>query len=163
VAVLFVFQENWEELKQTFMALHLFPLAAFLAAGLAWLLAERRSWRPWVAVVAGAGLLTALLLGLRQLDIPADERWYVRFPHAGSNDAGLDELPVALRKDWHFFYTHETEHEIDVERVFMTRPNPLPELYRPLHLPDGDDWRKLAAEPFTKELRTLAVWSYIYE
>ncbi len=161
--VLFFFQENWEELKQTFMALHLFPLAAFVAAGLAWLVEGLRSWKRWAGVLVAAAHVGALLLVVRGWEVPADERWYVRFPHAGSNDAGLDELPVELRKDWHFFYTHETEAEIHVERHHMTRPRPWPSLYRPLHLPSSEDLGEMLQEPRQQQLRTLAIWSYIYE
>lgn len=163
VAVLFVFQENWEELKQTFMALHLFPLAAFVTFGLYWLAGGLKSWKRWTAVGVSAVLLGALLLGIRQWEVPVDERWYVRFPHAGSNDSGLDELPVELRKDWHFFYTKETTAEIEAERRHMTQPWPWPSFYRPVHTPTGEDFQKMMAEPSTRELSTLAIWSYIYE
>ena len=163
VAVLFVFQENWEELKQTFMALHLFPLAAFVTMGLAWMAQGLGSWKRWAGIAAAAVLLGVTLLGVRQWTVPVDERWYVRFPHAGSNDAGLDELPVHLRKDWHFFYTHETDREILAERRHMTQPWPWPSLYRPLHLPSAEDLARIPREPTTRELRTLAIWSYIYE
>ena len=159
--VLFAFQENWEELKQTFMALHLFPLAAALAFGLDWGSGGARRWIP--VVVAGA-LLWGAVLGLRGLEVPADERWYVRFPHAAANDAGLDELPVELRKDWHFFYTRETSTEIAREKLDMTHVRPWPTMYRPFHWPGvGVALEELAGEPTTRELRTLAVWSYIYE
>jgi hypothetical protein len=161
--VLFAPQENWEELKQTFMALHLFPLVAFVSAGLAWLLARLRSPRAW-------GVLGALVVGLglfvfsaRWVDAPADERWYVRFPHAGRNDAGLEELPEARRKDWEYFYTRETESEIARERVDLASPSPLPALYRPLEWPSAATLTRLAEEPFQRELSALAVWSYIYE
>ena len=163
VCALFAFQENWEELKQTFMALHLFPLAAFLAAGLAWFAERPRAPARWVGLAAAAGALALALLSLRGLEIPADERWYVRFPHAGSNDTGMDGLPVRLRKDWHFFYTRESAAEIAAERLHMTRPRPWPALYRPPHVPDGEDLAAALREPRQRELSTLAVWSYIYE
>jgi hypothetical protein len=163
VAVLFVFQENWEELKQTFMALHLFPLAAFVTMGLVWVAEGLNSWKRASAVGVAAVLLAAVLLGIRQWEVPADERWYVRFPHAGANDTGMDGLPVHLRKDWHFFYTHESPEEIEQERWHMTQPWPWPSLYRPVHLPDGEDFAAILEEPVTREHRTLAIWSYIYE
>ena len=163
VAFLFVFQENWEELKQTFMALHLFPLAAFLATGLQWLGERLGDWRRW-AVVGGLCVLTGVvLLGIRTLEFPADLRWYERFPHAAVNDSGLDELPEDLRKDWQFFYTRETDSEIQRERQELTRPSLLPALYRSFHFPGSDVGRRIVAEPFEQEHRTLAIWSYIYE
>lgn len=163
VVVLFFFQENWEELKQTFMALHLFPLAAFLGAGLAWFGEGVKDWRRWAVTASIAAAVVVSLLGLRGLKVPADERWYVRFPHAAVNDAGLDELPEALRKDWQFFYTRETEGEIQREREHMTRPCLFPNLYRPFVFPAAEGLSRLAAEPFEREHRTLAIWSYIYE
>ncbi|MFH1464522.1 MAG: hypothetical protein ABIO70_09050 [Pseudomonadota bacterium] len=163
VFALFVPQENWEELKQTFMALHLLPLAAFVAAGLAWLAAGVRQPRRWGLVAAVAAAIAAAVWGAGAVDLPADERWYVRFPHAGRNDSGLDALPERLRKDWHFFYTHETEAEIAAERQKLATPHLLPRLYRPFTAPPADLARRLVGEPTTDTLQTLAIWSYIYE
>lgn len=160
---LFFFQENWEELKQTFMALHLFPLAAFVAAGFAWLAKGLRSWRRWATVAVLAGVLAGGVLAAGLVRAPADERWYYRFPHAGNNDAGLAELPENRRKDWHFFYTRETEAEIERERRALTTPSPLPALYRPMDVDWGERLERIAREPFQRELTTLAIWSYIYE
>ncbi|NOZ01124.1 MAG: DUF2029 domain-containing protein, partial [Deltaproteobacteria bacterium] len=117
VALLFFFQENWEELKQTFMALHMFPLVAFVAAGLAWLGERMKDWKRWALVVVVAAAFAVAVLAARGVQAPADERWYVRFPHAATSDSGLAELPEELRKDWQFFYTHETEAEIRRERM----------------------------------------------
>ncbi len=163
VALLFAFQENWEELKQTFMALHLFPVAAFLAAGLVWLWEGRREVRRWVAVAAVAVAMGVAARAAALLDVPADERWYVRFPHAARNESGLDGLPEDRRKDWHFFYTRETPDEVARERAHMTSPAPWPSLYRPFVAPPADVLERIAREPFEREHRTLAVWSYIYE
>ena len=163
VAVLFVFQENWEELKQTFMALHLFPLAAFVTMGMVWVAEGLNSWKRAASVGVAAVLIAALLLGIRQWEVPIDERWYVRFPHAGANDTGMDGLPVHLRKDWQFFYTHESPEEIEQERWHMTQPWPWPSFYRPVHLPTGEDLSAILEEPVTREHSTLAIWSYIYE
>lgn len=160
---LFAFQENWEELKQTFMALHLFPLAVFVAAGGRWLFARRRSRGPWGIVVGTAAALALGLLALRPLDLPEDERWYHRFPHAETNDSGLSLLPQEQRKDWQFFYSREAPGEAADEQTRLTRPSLLPRLYRPLHVPTDAVWHRIAEEPSTTHLKTLAVWSYIYE
>lgn len=159
---LFFAQENWEELKQTFMALHLFPLVAFMAAGARWL-AEGWGARRGLVTIAIAGGLAALVLACRLVDVPADERWYVRFPHAARNESGLAELPDERRMDWHYFYTREVPSEAARERRFMTTPNLLPARYRPWHLATAAELRAALAEPWTRHLRTLAIWSYIYE
>jgi len=163
MAALFFFQENWEELKQTFMALHLFPLAAFLAGGLAWFGAGLRDWRRWAAVAGLAGVTALAVLGVGRLDFPADTRWYERFPHAATNDSGLVELPEDLRKDWQFFYTRETEGEIAREKADLTRPCIVPTLYRPFDIDFSNALGRIAEEPGDRDLRTLAIWSYIYE
>lgn len=163
VALLFAFQENWEELKQTFMALQLFPLVVFVAAGLRWLGDRRREAYAWLMLGASLLVLTAGVLAIRQLEVEPDGRWYERFPHARNSESGLDELPPELRKDWHYFYTRETEAEVEREREHMTRLRPWPVLYRPLHVPDRADLQRIGREPVDRELRTLAIWSYIYE
>jgi len=162
VALLFAPQENWEELKQTFMALHLLPLAAFVAAGLAFVAEAAHDWQRYVPPLAAAGALAAGVVAARAVDAPADERWYERFPHAARNDAGLAGLPEERRKDWHFFYTRETPGEVAAERDRMTMPSLLPAMYRPMHRPDAGTLARMASEPWRKDLKTLAVWSYIY-
>ena len=163
VYALFMFQENWEELKQTFMALHLFPLAVFVAAGARWLAdgwQRRRSWFAWGAACA------VLALGVHlagRLEVPVDDRWYVRFPHAARNDSGLAELPDERRKDWHFFYTRETPAEVARQKERLATPSAFPASYLPFVAPPGGVLDRIASEPFTRTLRTLAVWSYIYE
>jgi hypothetical protein len=163
VYALFVVQENWEELKQTFMALHLFPLAIFVAAGGAWLASGWRRMARWGVVLGTAGALALGLLALRTVELPEDTRWYVRFPHAATNDAGLERLSQERRKDWHFFYTREAPGEADAERSRMTSPSPLPQLYRPFNRPADGAWGRILDEAGETHLRTLAVWSYIYE
>ncbi len=166
VYALFFFQENWEELKQTFMALHMFPLAAFTAAGLQWLIARRASrllMRRAALLLGLAALLGALVFSARHLEIPEDERWYERFPHAAANATGLLELPDERRKDWHFFHTRAAPAAVERERRHMTTPNPLPALYRPFTPPVRDNLTRIPREPFERELKTLAIWSYIYE
>jgi hypothetical protein len=145
------------------MALHLFPLVAFVAAGARWVAADgAKRWR--LAVLAAACVVLAGGVRLaRGVQVPDDERWYVRFPHAARNDSGLAELPEERRMDWHYFYTRETPAEIERERAKLTTPRPWPSLYLPFVAPAPDTLARMASEPFTRHLRTLAIWSYIYE
>lgn len=163
VYLLFAFQENWEELKQTFMALHLLPLFAFVAMGLRYMAAGIRDIRRWSILGAASIVVVIVVMSARLLDVQADERWYERFPHAAANQSGLGELPEELRKDWHFFYTRETPEEVERERANLTRLSIFPQMYRPIYFPDDSVFSKIMNEPSTRELRTLAIWSYIYE
>lgn len=163
VYALFMFQENWEELKQTFMALHLFPLAAFVTVGARWLADDWRN-RNRYRVLGVACLVLALGVHLAgKLDVPVDDRWYVRFPHAAKNETGLAELPDERRMDWHFFYTRESAAEIEKQRKRLSTASLFPAMYLPFVVPGSDVLDRIATEPFTRELRTLAIWSYIYE
>ncbi len=159
---MFFFQENWEELKQTFMALHLFPLIAFVAAAWLWIAEEARSWRRWGTLAACTVAVTVAVLSAGLVDVPADDRWYARFPHAANHEWG-QPLTEVQRKDWQFFYTRENEEEIAHEQRTLSTPSPLPAAYRPIHFADGEDLAQMAREPFLREWRTLAIWSYIYE
>ena len=163
VYALFMCQENWEELKQTFMALHLFPLVVFVAAGARALTDHARERRQWLVWGALCVLLAAGVVGAGRLRVPVDARWYQRFPHADRNESGLTELPDERRMDWHFFYTREAPAEIERQRARLTSPSLWPAMYLPLVTPTPGILGRMAAEPSTRELRTLAIWSYIYE
>lgn len=156
-------QENWEELKMTYLVL-LWPAAMLpLAQGVQWL--AEREVRPvrrlglLVAVTAGVWVGAALL---GRTEAPLDARWYVRFPHAATNAAGFAELPPEKRWAWEFFHSAESPSEVARERGRLVPPRLLPGLYQPLEFAPVSGLGRMAREVGTDDVRTLAIWKYIY-
>ncbi len=150
--------ENWDELKMTYILLFSPTLALFCAGGLEQL-GQRRHLYAFGALVL---VLALLPRGLSRLDTPVDERWYVRFPGAAINASGIELLTDDQRRDWEFFHTRESEDELAIERLKLTRGNLLPRRYwrrEPSWVAGG---KRLGAELGQRTLRVLAVWYYIY-
>lgn len=156
--------ENWDELKMTYALLYQPALAIWVVAGL------REAVR--LLAVGDAprlgGLVTAVLflaLGARALagiQVPLDERWYVRFPGAAANGSGIALLTDEPRRGWELFHTRESPEELAIERARYARGNVLPARYWE-HEPDWSDGvTALGRELGERELRLLAVWYYIY-
>jgi len=163
VYVLFGPQENWEEVKMTFMLLAWPPLALFLAEGFHWLVAD--SARQRLGALLGVSVLVGLgvtLLG--QVDAPQDMRWYVRFPNASleTNPAAQEGLAEEDRNDWLYFQSYETEAEISRERAKLTAALPWPAPYLPLTWDFGREWSEMRDEAGSRELEVLEIWGYIY-
>jgi hypothetical protein len=159
-------QENWEELKMTYLVL-LFPAGALpFAEGLRQLASpvdDRK--RRLARVGAFLGCAAVVWLGARALgtvEAPVDERWWQRFPHAARNRAGFAELPHALRWSWEFFHSGESEAELRRERARLVPPRLLPSSYRERPLDLAGEVRRMRVELETPEMRTLAIWKYIY-
>jgi hypothetical protein len=167
-------QENWEELKMTYLVL-LFPAAALpFAEGLRWMtgaagvassgpgdgtprLPLRILAFSLVAAVVWSGAYT-----IGALAVPADARWWQRFPHAAVNRAGYAELPHELRWSWEFFHSGESDSELRRERDRLWPPGLFPRTYRARSVSIGEEIRRMAGEAETTSLRTLAIWKYIY-
>jgi len=164
VYLLFGPQENWEEVKMTFMLLAWPPIGVFVAAGVAALMDRLQFKRRLVTV----GVLAALLFGGVQLvgavDAPQDERWYVRFPNAdkNKNPAAQEGLSEDQRNDWVYFQSYENAEEIARERKKLTQGWPWPAQYLPLNWDFGREWNEMSKEAYEKDLTVLEIWGYIY-
>jgi hypothetical protein len=164
VYLLFGPQENWEEVKMTFMLLAWPPIGVFAAAGgLPWL--DPSSRRR--AIQTTVGLAVLVMVGVKLLGTvhaPQDERWYIRFPKAAETDPGAQPgLAEAQRNDWTYFQSYETEEEIARERHKLTRALPWPARYLPLEWDFSREWGEMVQESGTRELRILEIWGYIYD
>lgn len=151
-----VVQENWEELKTTFVLLLFNPIIIFMVAGIKWLFREGFTLKLF-KIVGVSLILMFLVKAAYNLEIQEDERWYQRFPHAVNSESGLEVLGEEYRDGWQFFYTCETEEEYLFQKRKLTEGNPLPELYEKFELtvPDTNDI-------YRKDLETLEIWNYIY-
>jgi hypothetical protein len=164
VYLLFGPQENWEEVKMTFMLLAWPPIGVFVAAGTAGFLDKLQLKRRLIQV----GVIAVLLLGGVQLagavHVPQDTRWYVRFPNAdkAKNPAAQEGLTEEQRNDWVYFQSYETSAEIERERAKLTASLPWPARYLPLNWDFGREWDEMKEEAYRKELTVLEIWGYIY-
>ena len=157
--VLLLPHENWDELKMTYLLLALPGLALPAAAGLRWM---GRRPRRLVALAALTALLSGLAMAGRFVDVPVDQRWYVRFPGAATNNSGIELLRGAQRRDWEFFHTRETPRELELEAARLFRGNVLPARRWPDEVSWGESLDLLVEQLGQRELRVLAVWRYIY-
>ena len=181
VFLLFGPQENWEEVKMTFMLLAWPPLAVWLSAGLqaAWggdwamVTGERSSkeggW--WDAMririttlVALSFLVYAGVYMAGKVEAPVDQRWYVRFPNADKvkNPGAQAGLAEAERNDWRYFQSYETAEEIARERRKLVAGWPWPAPYLPLNWDAQREAAEMVQEAGERKLQVLEIWGYIY-
>jgi len=160
--LLFAFQENWEELKMSFIMLMLPPLVVLAAHG-ATSLTQLSRFVPNVLGIATLAIFLAVFLKFSfHLEYPADSRWYQRFPKAAVNASRLDGLPRDERLDPEFFLTRETDEERLVEKQRLSEVCLLPCSYLPV---DGDVEHmaeRVKTEFASRRLSVSNVWNLIY-
>jgi hypothetical protein len=165
VYVLFGPQENWEEVKMTFMLLAWPPLGIFIAAGASGLAPKAPGFGKRAGIALGLALLVFVSVkALGSVEVPQDERWYVRFPNGDKtkNPAAQEGLAETERNDWVYFQSYETESEIARERGKLTAGLPWPAQYLPLDWDFGREWTEMNDEVGKRELVVLEIWGYIY-
>lgn len=155
------FQENWEELKMSFLMLQLPALVVFMAYGLQRLTSIGGLRHNVFALITVCALCAILLKFSFYLEFPTDKRWYVRFPKAAVNESKLDGLAQDRRLDPEFFLTFETEEERLAEKKKLSSLCLLPCSYLPLEL-DADSLTHLPAELNQQALPVYNVWDQIY-
>jgi len=156
------FQENWEELKMSFLMLQLPPLVLLMAFGLQRLTAIGGVRRNVISLLAALILLTVGLKFCFYLEFPQDQRWYQRFPKAAVNASELDGLPPEKRLDPEFFLTRETDEERLAEKKRFTAMCLIPCAYLPLDT-NADSWgTEVRHELDTRVLKVRNVWDTIY-
>ncbi|MBR57246.1 MAG: hypothetical protein CMH54_04225 [Myxococcales bacterium] len=164
VYILFGPQENWEEVKMTF-ALLMFPIwTIFLAVGLRW------AWRPWdrrrvIAFAVTCCSVFAVVRAARYVRVPADHRWYQRFPNADMerNPDAHAGLAANKRNDAIYFESYETPSEIARERRKLTAGYLWPAPYLPLSWDLRREGGEMGSEYGQRSLEILAVWDDIYD
>jgi 4-amino-4-deoxy-L-arabinose transferase-like glycosyltransferase len=156
-------QENWEELKMTYLVLLAPPVATWLGAGAAFLADGARSPVRRLGALAGAVVAVAVVaFVLGSVEVPADPRWPIRFPHAATNAAGFEVLPADKRWAWEFFHSAESEEELARERERLVPPALWPRTFRAPLLGSAAGPSTFAAELRQESITTLAIWKYIY-
>jgi hypothetical protein len=156
------FQENWEELKMSFLFLVMPPVFVFIAFGLGRFTAIGE-FRTNLFTIVGFGIVAAIVLKFAFfLQFPADDRWYERFPKARDNVSQLDGLPPEKRLSPEFFLTRET----DEERLELKKKLTTVCIFPCSHLPLRTDMATLGTtvkeELQTDRLTVRNVWDLIY-
>lgn len=156
------FQENWEELKMSTVLLMFVPWGIWIGVAIQAFteVRERTSVATAVGVLALALLVLPRLAG--SIDLPADPRWYERFPHAARNESGLAELPDDERLTWKLFYTREQPAEVARNRALLTSIWPWPMPYVPRPAGASPTLARLRSEWGERSLRIFEVWRRIY-
>ena len=170
VYALFGPQENWEEVKMTFMLLAWPPLAPLFAIGLADVLpgdaakTPRTSGFRWIPLVACTALAFGGVQALATVQAPQDMRWYVRFPNAdkAKNPGAQEGLAEVDRNEWRYFQSYETEGEIAQQRAKLSAGWPWPSRYLPVRFELSAAWERMVSEAGRRHLEVLEIWGYIY-
>ena len=174
--LLFGPQENWEEVKMTFLLLALPAVALPLAQGLAWAadvattaqLGPRRllavQGRLLGLSIAVAATLGGGLVALQQWQVPVDRRWYARFPNAdpAQNPTAAAQLTESERGDWTFFQRADHPDELERERHKLTTLRLLPTQYLPVRWQWQQAMEQTVVEMGARRWRVLDIWGYIY-
>jgi hypothetical protein len=109
--IFWAFQENWEELKMSFLFLAMPPIFLFVSFGIGRLTAIGELRGNILALATIAVILIVVTKFAFFLEFPQDDRWYERFPKAGTNVSQLSGLPEHKRLSPEFFLTRETDEE----------------------------------------------------
>jgi hypothetical protein len=158
-----LFQENWEELKSSFLILLLPPLSIFAIASIAAIKSRlnKNIIKPAITFITIVIILIASITFISNLNFEKDQRWYTRFPHSLTNEINLNTLPEELRLDWQFFYTDETKEEYQNQKQKYISPGIFPKLYNPISI-KRFSFKEFRNNINKKQLTTLEVWNYIY-
>ena len=164
VLLLFLPQENWEEVKMTFMLLAWAPLALFGASTAFALLERPFPTRQLLRVAMLSLVVFAGVKALGQVEAPADQRWYVRFPNADAakNPDAQEGLAETERNDWRYFQSYETAEEIRRERDKLRAARPFPARYLPVSWDVPEALGEIRGEAWRRDLTVLEIWGYIY-
>lgn len=156
------FQENWEELKMSFLFLGMPPLFLFVAFGIGRLTAIGELRSNVLSLAAVALVLIVVTKFAFFLEFPQDTRWYERFPKADKNVSLPFGLPEDKRLSPEFFLTRETVEEHLETKKRLTSICLFPCQYLPLKT----DWTDLGptVEHELEQPRLVVgnVWDTIY-
>ncbi len=156
------FQENWEELKMSFLFLGMPPLFLFVSFGIGRFTAIGELRSNILTLAAISLVLIVVTKFAFFLEFPQDQRWYQRFPKAATNVSQLSGLPEHKRLAPEFFLTRETDEERLAAKKRLTSICLFPCQYLPLQT----EWPTIG-ETVERELEQPRlvvgnVWDTIY-
>ncbi|PLW79419.1 hypothetical protein C0585_07775 [Candidatus Woesearchaeota archaeon] len=148
-------QENWEDVKSTFILLIYTPLIILMTAGIYELKKLDKKKIITFSVILIFSLIFLQIIS--NINFEKDDRWYERFPKAGSIEEFNYEDPL-MRDEWQYFHTDESIQEIETQKNILTYPNFLPQ-YNILSLPNLNN---IYNELNNEKLVLNEVWDHIY-
>jgi len=155
IYMFFSVQENWSELKMTFLLLFLSPLVIFATYGLEWIMDRRYAAKDILRISSYALLLIFAIKLIFYAEFDADPRWYLRFPRIlGSGEISFigDDLRTKA----------EDADELLGQKKDLTKANIFPSIR--IHSIDMTEALKKAAKEFQqKDISVVDFWKYIYE
>ena len=153
--ILLSLQENWSNLKMTFLLMFLSPLFIFIAAGLEDFLSKDTLKKKLTGLILLSAALFIMVKLLYYPDFKADSRWYERFPRAveGKNISYIGDDLRTKKED---------PAELLAQKKYLTKGNFLPRLHREeINFPQKFETMK--REAGQKEITVVDIWKYVYE
>ncbi|MFH1045345.1 MAG: hypothetical protein V1727_00085 [Candidatus Omnitrophota bacterium] len=148
-------QENWSNLKMTFLLMLISPIIIFIAAGIEDLFSKGKLKSRLTSLILLSIAVFFLIRSLASSDFEADQRWYERFPRAveGKNISYIGDDLRTKKED--------PAELLDQKRI-LTQGNLLPKLDK-----TGIDLLKkiqiIKQETKQKGITVVDIWKYIYE
>jgi hypothetical protein len=155
-----IFQENWEDVKTTFILLLFSPLVYFITAGLMYFLQIRKKvfLSNTLKILVVMVLIILTLKSVSHLEFEKDVRWFERFPEAKNNKNEVIFKDLNMRDEWQFFNTDETTSEMLLQKKILTKINILPAFNKikiNIKIPRNELKNSY-------NLTLIDVWKYIY-
>ncbi|MBN3039887.1 MAG: hypothetical protein JW867_02045, partial [Candidatus Omnitrophica bacterium] len=153
--LLLAVQENWSNLKMTFLLMLINPIIIFIAAGIENLFSVRKLKKKLTAVALLSIAIFFSIKSLAYFDFKVDQRWYKRFPRAaeGKNISYIGDDLRTKKED--------PAELLDQKRI-LTQGNLLPRLNKtPIDL--LEKIQIIKQEMKQKEITLVDIWKYIYE
>lgn len=148
-------QENWSNLKMTFLLMIINPLIIFIISGIEEFYPSKRVTINISRIaLLSASLFIAVKL-LSYLNFNVDERWYMRFPRA-IKGANISYIGDDLRTE------REDAAELIVQKKILTRGNLFPVFYKS-KINISDKIKNIQGEMRQREITVVDFWKYIYE
>lgn len=148
-------QENWSNMKMTFLLMCINPLIIFMGVGIDEFNSAKIHAKYFLKTVCFCAILFISVKLLYRLNFEVDERWYARFPRAVEG-ADISYIGDDLRTK------KEDAEELIKQKKNLTRANLFPILFEfKIDLPSK--LGTIKAEASQKDITVVDFWKYIYE
>ena len=153
MALMFIVQENWSNMKTTFLLLFIHPPILWVAFGIQSLCQAKKKKRVLITLMGFCIVFVLGIKGVGLCDFEVDERWYERFPRATRNEMSFigDDLRTQ----------RESADMLEKQRSMLARANIFPRV----NVPDfaaKNVFEAVRKERKEESLTMVDYWKYIY-